>query len=131
MIVREVMKKNAVKYYENDSILKVASAVTERDVEGGLVYNELDELVGWFTYKELLKGIIQDYTVLNEICIRDYLLIEENSAIKNLDFTTYGLFPVLNVEEKITGFITRGVYLKAVARLSQIEKNIFPLRRLI
>lgn len=123
MIVKEVMKKNAVKYYENDSILKVASTVMERDVEGGLVYNELDELVGWFTYKELLDGIIENYTVLNEICIRDYLLIDENSAIKNLDFTTYGLFPVLNVEEKIAGFITRGVYLNAVARLSQIEKN--------
>ncbi|MFD1927958.1 sigma 54-interacting transcriptional regulator [Sporosarcina siberiensis] len=123
MIVKEVMKKNLVKYYANDCILKVTSDVMERDVEGGLVYNESDELVGWFTYKELLNGIIQNYTELDEVCIRDYLLIDENSAIKNLDFTTYGLFPVLNVEEKITGFITRGVYLNAVARLSQIEKN--------
>ncbi|WP_438314399.1 sigma 54-interacting transcriptional regulator [Sporosarcina sp. FA9] len=123
MIVKEVMKKNSIKYYENDSILKVASTIMERDAEGGLVYNELDELVGWFTYKELLNGIIQNYTVLYEVCIRDYLLIDENSAVKNLDFKTYNLFPVLDVDKKITGFMTRDVYLNAVARLSQIENN--------
>ena len=72
MIVKEVMNRTSSKYYENDYIMDVAKRIADKGDEGGLVYNKRDELIGCFTYKELLNGIVKNYESLHSICAREF-----------------------------------------------------------
>ncbi len=116
------MNRTSSKYYENDYIMDVAKRIADKGDEGGLVYNKRDELIGCFTYKELLEGIVKNYESLHNIC-KEYDQITENSHVKNIDFRECNILPVINKNGEITGFLTRNAHLNAIAKLSQIENN--------
>ncbi len=123
MIVKDVMNRTSIKHYENDYIEDVAKRIIARGDEGGLVYNERDELTGCFTYKDLLKGIVEKGETLLHVCTRHYKLVNENSVIEEVHFEKNDVCPVTNRNADITGFITKSDYLKAIAKTTKIERN--------
>jgi CBS domain-containing protein len=52
MIIKEVMTRTSVKFYENDSIEEAANSLVQQKRKGGLVYNHLGDLVEVFTETE-------------------------------------------------------------------------------
>ena len=118
-----MMNRTSSKYYENDYIMDVAKRIADKGDEGGLVYNKRDELIGCFTYKELLDGIVKNYESLHNTCKKEFDRISENSHVKNIDFRECNILPVINKNGEITGFLTRNAHLNAIAKLSQIENN--------
>lgn len=122
MRINEIMVQNSIKYFENDFIHKVAENLLYCKEDGGLVFNTQDELVGYFTHKDLLKGIIEK-KVFGDIIKTNFHLIKENMLIQNIDFTTHELLPIVDEFEKILGFVTKNDYLEAIAKLNKIESD--------
>lgn len=117
------MTRTSIKHYENDYIEDVVKRVIVRGDEGGLVYNECDELTGCFTYKELLKGIGKNGQALYNVCTRHYIIVDENNKIEQVHFERNDVCPVTNKNGDITGFITKNDYLEAIAKMTQVERN--------
>jgi PAS domain S-box-containing protein len=121
MIIKEVMMRTSVKFYENDSIEEAANFLVQQKSKGGLVYNHLDDLVGVFTETEILFGLQMKKTCLSEIMISSFKILDEQSELRKIDFGQSPLNPVVNQKGVIVGYITKEQYLEAYAKDTQIQ----------
>ncbi|UAC49722.1 sigma 54-interacting transcriptional regulator [Bacillus aquiflavi] len=121
MIVKEVMARTSLKFYENDLIEEVAKSLVKQSLKGGLVYNHFDSLIGVFTETEILFGLQSRQTRLKEILLPSFKMIEETAKINEVDFGLNCMNPVMNREGVIVGYITKEQYLEAYAKNTQIQ----------
>ncbi|MGD6970228.1 sigma 54-interacting transcriptional regulator [Rossellomorea aquimaris] len=115
------MTSTSIKYFENDYIEVVANRLLESRVKGGLVYNIKDELVGCFTENDLLTGMLKKKRALSEIHKANFHFLMEMDELKNLAETDHEIWPVINKNGQISGFLTKDQYLGTFARFSQLE----------
>lgn len=121
MLVKDAMTSTSIKYFENDYIEVVANRLLESRVKGGLVYNIKDELVGCFTENDLLTGMLKKKRALSEIHKANFHFLMEMDELKNLAETDHEIWPVINKNGQISGFLTKDQYLGTFARFSQLE----------
>lgn len=121
LLVKDAMTSTSIKYFENDYIEVVANRLLESRVKGGLVYNIKDELVGCFTENDLLTGMLKKKRALSEIHKANFHFLMEMDELKNLAETDHEIWPVINKNGQISGFLTKDQYLGTFARFSQLE----------
>jgi PAS domain S-box-containing protein len=121
MIIKEVMTRTSLKFYENDLIEEVAKSLVQQRMEGGLVYNDFDNLVGVFTETEILFGLQTKKTRLREIMLSSFKMLDERSELRRVDFGQSSLNPVVNQKGAIVGYITKEQYLEAYTKDTQIQ----------
>ncbi|MGD6957266.1 sigma 54-interacting transcriptional regulator [Rossellomorea aquimaris] len=119
--MKDAMTSTSIKYFENDYIEVVANRLLESRVKGGLVYNIKDELVGCFTENDLLTGMLKKKRALSEIHKANFHFLMEMDELKNLAETDHEIWPVINKNGQISGFLTKDQYLGTFARFSQLE----------
>ncbi|MGM0852587.1 MAG: sigma 54-interacting transcriptional regulator [Bacillota bacterium] len=119
--MKDAMTSTSIKYFENDYIEVVANSLLESRVKGGLVYNIKDELVGCFTENDLLTGMLKKKRALSEIHKTNFHFLKEMDELKNLAETDHEIWPVINKNGQISGFLTKDQYLATFARFSQLE----------
>jgi PAS domain S-box-containing protein len=121
LLVKDAMTSTSIKYFENDYIEVVANRLLESHVKGGLVYNIKDELVGCFTEHDLLDGLLKKKRALSEIHKTDFHFLKEMDELKNMEEIDHEIWPVINKNGQISGFLTKDQYLATFARFSQLE----------
>lgn len=90
-------------------------------MKGGLVYNVRDELAGCFTEHNLLEGLLNQNKAISEIYQTSFCFLNETDELKNIKSVDQEIWPILNKNGEITGFLTKEQYLAAYARTSQVE----------
>ncbi|MEK3857226.1 sigma 54-interacting transcriptional regulator [Cytobacillus sp. FSL H8-0458] len=121
MLVKDVMTRTSIKFFENDYIKEAAKTLLESYMKGGLVYNVRDELAGCFTEHNLLEGLLNQNKAISEIYQTDFCFLNETDELKNIKSVDQEIWPILNKNGEITGFLTKEQYLAAYARTSQVE----------
>ncbi|MBG9588337.1 ATPase AAA [Cytobacillus firmus] len=115
------MTRTSIKFFENDYIKEAAKTLLESHMKGGLVYNVRDELAGCFTEHNLLEGLLNQNKAISEIHQTDFCFLNETDELKNIKSVDQEIWPILNKNGEITGFLTKEQYLAAYARTSQVE----------
>ncbi|MBG9452488.1 ATPase AAA [Cytobacillus firmus] len=115
------MTRTSIKFFENDYIKEAAKTLLESHMKGGLVYNVRDELAGCFTEHNLLEGLLNLNKAISEIYQTDFCFLNETDELKNIKSVEQEIWPILNKNGEITGFLTKEQYLAAYARTSQVE----------
>ncbi|KPL58538.1 AAA family ATPase [Rossellomorea vietnamensis] len=115
------MTSTSIKFFENDYIEVVANRLLESRVKGGLVYNIKDELVGCFTENDLLSGMLKKKRALSDVHKTKFQYLHEMDELKHIAEIDYDIWPVLNKNEHISGFLTKDQYLASFAKFSQLE----------
>ncbi|WP_404356280.1 sigma 54-interacting transcriptional regulator [Cytobacillus firmus] len=121
MLVKDAMTRTSIKFFENDYIKEAAKTLLESHMRGGLVYNVRDELAGCFTEHNLLKGLLNQNKAISEIYQADFCFLNETDELKNIKSVDQEIWPILNKNGEIIGFLTKEQYLEAYARTSQVE----------
>ncbi|WP_197206542.1 sigma 54-interacting transcriptional regulator [Cytobacillus firmus] len=121
MLVKDAMTRTSIKFFENDYIKEAAKTLLESHMKGGLVYNVRDELAGCFTEHNLLEGLLNQNKAISEIHQTDFCFLNETDELKNIKSVDQEIWPILNKNGEITGFLTKEQYLAAYARTSQVE----------
>lgn len=121
MLVKDAMTRTSIKFFENDYIKEAAKTLLESHMKGGLVYNVRDELAGCFTEHNLLEGLLNQNNAISEIYQTDFCFLNETDELKNIKSVDQEIWPILNKNGEITGFLTKEQYLAAYARTSQVE----------
>ncbi|MCM3705661.1 MULTISPECIES: sigma 54-interacting transcriptional regulator [Cytobacillus] len=121
MLVKDAMTRTSIKFFENDYIKEAAKTLLESHMKGGLVYNVRDELAGCFTEHDLLEGLLNENKTLSEMYQTDFCFLNETDELKNIKSVDQEIWPILNKNGEITGFLTKEQYLEAYARSSQVE----------
>ncbi|WP_197217853.1 sigma 54-interacting transcriptional regulator [Cytobacillus firmus] len=121
MLVKDAMTRTSIKFFENDYIKEAAKTLLESHMKGGLVYNVRDELAGCFTEHNLLEGLLNLNKAISEIYQTDFCFLNETDELKNIKSVEQEIWPILNKNGEITGFLTKEQYLAAYARTSQVE----------
>ncbi|WP_423408353.1 sigma 54-interacting transcriptional regulator [Heyndrickxia sp. MSNUG] len=121
MLVKEAMTRTSIKYFENDYITRVAQGLIENQMKGGLVYNIRDELAGYFSERDLLTGLLEDRKVLSDICQTTLCFLNESDELQNIVVEDQEIYPVLNKNGQVTGFLTKEEYLDACAKASLVK----------
>ncbi|MEH6990507.1 sigma 54-interacting transcriptional regulator [Cytobacillus firmus] len=121
MLVKDAMTRTSIKFFENDYIKEAAKTLLESHMKGGLVYNVRDELAGCFTEHNLLEGLLNQNKAISEIYQTDFCFLNETDELKNIKSVDQEIWPILNKNGEITGFLTKEQYLEAYARTSQVE----------
>ncbi|WP_200908462.1 sigma 54-interacting transcriptional regulator [Rossellomorea vietnamensis] len=121
MLVKDAMTSTSIKFFENDYIEVVANRLLESRVKGGLVYNIKDELVGCFTENDLLSGMLKKKRALSDVHKTKFQYLHEMDELKHIAEIDYDIWPVLNKNEHISGFLTKDQYLASFAKFSQLE----------
>ncbi|KML43231.1 ATPase AAA [Cytobacillus firmus] len=115
------MTRTSIKFFENDYIKEAAKTLLESHMKGGLVYNVRDELAGCFTEHNLLEGLLNQNKAISEIYQTSFCFLNETDELKNIKSVDQEIWPILNKNGEITGFLTKEQYLAAYARTSQVE----------
>jgi len=123
VIAKEIMNIVSNKYHVSDSILEVGKKLLEIGCDGGLVYNSKGEIIGYFTHKELLNGVIKKYEILRDVLTTDFLSVDEDTLIQEIDFTEHELLTVIDRHKEVIGFILKSHYLEAIAKQHKIDSN--------
>ncbi|WP_082138954.1 sigma 54-interacting transcriptional regulator [Cytobacillus firmus] len=121
MLVKDAMTRTSIKFFENDYIKEAAKTLLESHMKGGLVYNVRDELAGCFTEHNLLEGLLNQNKAISEIYQTSFCFLNETDELKNIKSVDQEIWPILNKNGEITGFLTKEQYLAAYARTSQVE----------
>ncbi|MGY6213151.1 sigma 54-interacting transcriptional regulator [Cytobacillus firmus] len=121
MLVKDAMTRTSIKFFENDYIKEAAKTLLESHMKGGLVYNVRDELAGCFTEHNLLEGLLNQNKAISEIYQTDFCFLNETDELKNIKSVDQEIWPILNKNGEIIGFLTKEQYLAAYARTSQVE----------
>jgi PAS domain S-box-containing protein len=121
LLVKDAMTSTSIKYFENDYIEGIANRLLESRVKGGLVYNIKDELVGCFTEKDLLSGLLNKKRTLSDIHKKNFHFLKETDELKHITEMDYEIWPVINKNGHISGFLTKDQYLASYAKFSQLE----------
>lgn len=121
MLVKDAMTRTSIKFFENDYIKEAAKTLLESHMKGGLVYNVRDELAGCFTEHNLLEGLLNQNKAISEIYQTSFCFLNETDELKNVKSVDQEIWPILNKNGEITGFLTKEQYLAAYARTSQVE----------
>lgn len=121
MLVKDAMTRTSIKFFENDYIKEAAKTLLESHMKGGLVYNVRDELAGCFTEHNLLEGLLNQNKAISEIYQTSFCFLNETDELKNIKSVDQEIWPILNKNREITGFLTKEQYLAAYARTSQVE----------
>ncbi|BCB04104.1 sigma-54-dependent Fis family transcriptional regulator [Bacillus sp. KH172YL63] len=121
MLVKDAMTSTSIKYFENDYIEAVANRLLESRVKGGLVYNIKDELVGCFTENDLLRGLLKNKGTLSDIHKTNFHFLKETDELKHISEMDHEIWPVINKNGHISGFLTKDQYLASYAKFSQLE----------
>ncbi|WP_232066193.1 sigma 54-interacting transcriptional regulator [Bacillus sp. KH172YL63] len=119
--MKDAMTSTSIKYFENDYIEAVANRLLESRVKGGLVYNIKDELVGCFTENDLLRGLLKNKGTLSDIHKTNFHFLKETDELKHISEMDHEIWPVINKNGHISGFLTKDQYLASYAKFSQLE----------
>lgn len=101
------MTRTSFNFYESDSLEYCIKTFNNKRLEGALVFNHFDELVGVVTEKDLVKGIALNNMKLGEIKRPIEVELEEETLIRSVIHLKNELYPVKNRRDEICGFITR------------------------
>lgn len=121
MLVKAIMNRTSLKFYDNDLIEDVCDFFLDNEEGGGAVYNLYNEFIGMFTSIDAFKGYRQKKQYINEVIITDYRTLKEADEIISLKFGSASINPVCNVDGEITGYITENQYLKALSKEAQVK----------
>lgn len=122
--VKDVMVKTSFKFLTSESLQVCATAFLERGMNGALVFNYQDELVGIITEKELLKGIVYGKQTISEILKPFADSLCEEDEIESIIQRKGEIFPVHNKEGEWTGYVSRVYLLEKYGELT-LEKLSF------
>ncbi|MCF6094847.1 sigma 54-interacting transcriptional regulator [Microaerobacter geothermalis] len=119
--VKDVMTRTSFKFFENDDFHYCLNTFVESRLDGALVFNHLDELVGILTEKEVLKGVVINTKKVKEIMKPYELILNEDDLIKSAIHYLDSIYPVKNHKGELTGFITRSRILEKYGEQTQEE----------
>ena len=121
MLVKAIMNRTSLKFFENERIEDVCTFFLESKESGGIVYNHYGTCLGVFTSLDVFKGYKQEKQYLREVIRENYQLLHETDNVLTLDFGTFTINPVCDVEGDILGYITEQAYLKALSEKAQLQ----------
>jgi PAS domain S-box-containing protein len=120
--VKDIMTRTSLSFFESDSLEYCIQTFHSKGLEGALVFNHFDELVGVVTEKDLLKGIALNYKTLVEIKRPIEIELEEEAKIRSIIHLKNELYPVKTRRNEICGFITRMQILESYS--SEIQEDL-------
>src|SRR5690625_1388703 len=121
MKVEEVLTRTSLRFDENDRVVAIANYLLNKRIRGGLVVNDMGDLVGAFSDTEIFMAAQQGKEQLRELFLAYFKILNEYDDILRLDFGTYACNPVQNDSGTIIGYLPREVYLEAYAKASQMK----------
>lgn len=112
------MTKTSIRFSNDDELHKVIALFNELNLEAGLVFKD-NELIGFFTERDLIKGMALNLKKVGEIHHRVKKTVHEDEQIEMIDSHNLSVYPVKNKENIWTGYVTRKQLLEA--KIHQIE----------
>lgn len=125
MRVEEVMQQTSLKFYVNQKVLEVLSALNKNNLKGGLVYDQYENLVGAFSVEQIYQFIVEGHTHLTNTMFNDFVILKESDSILSLEYGTSQCNPIKNENEYITGILTRNEYLLAYTKAAQTKLSYY------
>lgn len=125
MRVEEVMQQTSLKFYVNQKVLEVLSALNKKNLKGGLVYDQYENLVGAFSVEQIYQFIVEGHTHLTNTMFNDFVILKESDSILSLEYGTSQCNPIINENEYVTGVLTRNEYLLAYTKAAQTKLSYY------
>jgi PAS domain S-box-containing protein len=97
----------SVKFYKTDEILSTVKIFTSLKLEGALIFDDSENLVGVVTEGELLKGVSEAKSFLNDVMVDAGVSIYEDDELKSVVQINQVIYPVKDQEDILTGFLLR------------------------
>ncbi|WP_255433804.1 sigma-54-dependent Fis family transcriptional regulator [Brevibacillus sp. LEMMJ03] len=123
-IVKDVMTRPSVTFYEDDSLQQCLQTFVEKDLDGTLVFNYLDELVGALTVKDLLKGLFFQRKTIREVMTAPGEVLNEDERIESVIHYTGEIHPVKNGSNELIGCITHKQLIEVYSELTQEKLSL-------
>jgi PAS domain S-box-containing protein len=101
------MSEISVKLYQTDEILSAVSIFASLKLEGALVFDDSENLVGVVTESQLLKGVGEKKGTLKDVMIDSGTSIYENDELNTVVTINQVIYPVTSQEGVLTGFLSR------------------------
>ena len=113
LVISQVMTKNLITLNPNDSMLSALDKFRENRISGAPVIDG-DHLEGILSTEDMIRCLrdgridrnVQDYMTSNVITVRDTDPVVE--ALKIFQKLRVGRLPVVNLDGKLTGLLTKG-----------------------
>ena len=111
--VRDIMKKDIISAYANDSVQRVSKMLVENRISNIPIINRRDELVGIVSEQDIIKAMESENfmkMVAKDIMTRNVLSVRENDCIEYVSKIfierPYRRIPVIR-QKKVIGVIRR------------------------
>jgi predicted transcriptional regulator len=132
--VSDYMTTDFVKFHEQDLVVDAVEELVKHEVIGGPVISSTGEMIGWISEQDCLGSAIQviyynqRVAQVSDIMKTDILSVKEDDDLLSLAQQMLQnkpkVYPVINVEGRLTGVISRRLILRAVdKRLAELSKE--------
>ncbi|MBO8162093.1 MAG: sigma 54-interacting transcriptional regulator [Brevibacillus sp.] len=111
-------------FYEDDSPHRCLQTFVQKDLDGALVFNDLDELVGTLTAKALLKGLFSQAKTIREIMTIPGEILNEDDRIDSAIHCSGEIHPVKNSRNELIGCITHKQLIEVYSEMIQEKLSL-------
>ena len=122
--VKEFMTKLSATFYQDDSLQQCLQTFVEKEMDGAMVLNSLDELVGVLTIKDPLKGAFFQKKTVGEVMTVPGVILHEDDRIDSVIHYRDEIHPVKDSNDKLTGYITRRQLFEGYSELNQEKLSL-------
>lgn len=117
----DIMLKNPCKISSNRTIIQAMQVMNHAHVDSVLVTDNENKFAG-IVWMEDLKDFQSYNAPITDFISEDYHVVNENMSLKdiiNLDYKYYGIIPVVDNNDVLTGFLTKSRMLSVLSRQYQ------------
>ena len=117
----DIMLKNPCKISSNRTIIQAMQVMNHAHVDSVLVTDNENKFAG-IVWMEDLKDFQSFNAPITDFISEDYHVVNENMSLKdiiNLDYKYYGIIPVVDNNDVLTGFLTKSRMLSVLSRQYQ------------
>lgn len=99
----------------------VAQRILSSGAEGGIVWNRENQLLGVFTYRDVVQGMLSGVGMLGDVYRTDYCVVEEGQPIEEVDINRCEFLLIKNDIGEITGYLTKAEHAQLVAHVQKAK----------
>ncbi len=131
MFVKDMMNKDPIVFYQEDSILSASDLMKDERIRNVPVIDESGTLIGLITLREIVEAMKSNPKKKNvkEAMITEVTTVTSETPLKGaieiMLLNRYGCLPVLNSKRKLIGILTEFDLLKALYELTKVPETFY------
>lgn len=122
--MKDIMTRTSFHFFEDEPIEYASKIFTGKELEAVLVFNQENQLTGVVTERELLQGMLLKKQKVCDIMLPLAHFFQEEMLLGDIELTEATIYPVLNKNDKVIGFVSKKKILEHLSE-EYMEEAIF------